>query len=230
MKLKKILLIGFFVTFLTGCSVDYNVSINKDLSVDESFNIVENLSVIRDEKYNSLEEVIEDFQNKTTVDLKKYDHKTSIKKDLISSKVTREYGSINTYIKALNKIDLFSNETKLDKNGGVYTFTSKINYEENEELVAILYKIDAKIGITVPFEVVDNNADYVDEKTNTYYWNLKNYVDPSNQKSITLSFDTNKTIVSTSSIIKYAVIGGIIAIGLITALVIGKKSQDKGSI
>ena len=229
MKLKKILLIGFFITFLTGCSVDYNVSINKDLSVDESFNIVEEKSVLKNEKYNSLSEVVEEFQNKTTVNLKNYDHKTSIKKNLVSSEVTREYGSIDTYIAALNKIDLFSNESKLDKNEGIYTFTSKVNYKENEEMIAILYKIDAKIGITVPFEVVDNNADSVDEKSNTYYWNLKNYVDSANQKSIKLSFDTNKPIISTGTIIRYAIIGGVIVIGLVAAMIISKKSQDKGS-
>jgi hypothetical protein len=70
------------------------------------------------------------------------------------------------------------------------------------------------ISITLPFKVIENNADIVDENTGTYTWN---YTKNESGKNIELIFDTSKIAskpVSNIVYIIFGVVSVILAIGI----------------
>ena len=225
-KIKKIILLICLTFLLCGCSVDYDIIINKDLSVDESFTVVEKKEEIRNRTYaNTFDELVKSVQSNTGMDSSRYLIKKYNKGSLIGAKVNRSYRSINEYVSVAQKNDLFTTETEYKNENGISTLTSKVIYTENSEFVAISYLIDAKINIKVPFEVLENNADSVDKENNIYTWNLKNYKKSPNSEDIKLVFDSNKKINSPFSYFIFVVVGVAIVGLIIIGSVVYKKSH-----
>ena len=225
-KKINLLIILALPILLCGCTVDYDIKINKDLSVDESFTVVEEREKIKEQSYvNTYSELVDSVKSNTGVDSSKYEISEYKKGSLLGSKIHRSYPTIEKYVYSVNNYDLFTTKTSYTNKGGIYTFNSKILYESNEEFVAITYFIDAKINIKVPFEVIESNADYVDKKNNIYSWDLKNYKKSEKTEDIKLVFDTNKKISSISDYYIYFAIGIVLVAFIIVCTVVYKKSN-----
>lgn len=225
-KRKNMFLIFVLVFLLCGCSVDYDLKINKDLSVDESFTVVEQKEKIREQSYiNTYEELMDSVKSSTGIDLRKYEINEYKGSSFLGAKVNRTYPSIEKYVSNINDYDLFTTKSTYAKNNNISTLTTKIIYESNEEFVAFKYAIDAKINIKVPFTVIESNADYIDKKNNIYSWDLKNYVSSTKTEDIKLIFDTNQKITSISDYLIYFVIGIIAVVLIIIGAIVYKKSN-----
>lgn len=230
-KRKYLVLIFGLIFLLCGCSVDYDIKINKDLSVDESFTVVEEKEKIREKSYaNTYEELLQSVKSNTGIDSSKYLINSYKNSSQLGAKVSRTYPSIQNYVNTVKDYDLFTTKTTYKKNGSVSTLTSKVIYKANEEFVAIAYFIDAKINIKVPFVVIENNADYVDEKNNIYSWDLKNYTNSTKPEDIMLVFDTDKKISSISDFLTYFIIVGVILIMFVFGFIIYKKANKTGEL
>lgn len=206
MRLKKVLLVLICIFFLTGCEVEYNVDINRDLSVKEYFTATELNSSLLNRKIYSVQELISEVSSNTTVKKENYLISNYVKDETSGAKVSRNYSSLSDYAKTLNTYDLIPNKTEYSQNSNIITFESKIDkLYISEEFVALSYPIVSKVNIKIPFEVTYNNADFVDEEHNIYTWNVTN-TDSKKEQIIKFSADTSRKKYDFSEIIKILII------------------------
>lgn len=187
-KLKFIVLL--VLLFTTGCTVDYDLKINNDLSIEESFIAFDTKENLKEKKYNSFNDMIEANERLTIVDTDLYIINNYKKDNLLGATVKRKYTSLEEYVNQVNKYDLFLNKTTYTLSSDIATIKFSPVYEENKEFANIFYNIDANINIYIPFEVKEHNADSFDESKNIYTWNVKNYT--KNNEELYVSFDTTK--------------------------------------
>ena len=165
MKKIKYILILIIVLLFTGCSGNYNLTFNKDLSLTEELNV--NI----DNKENTYETTYSLFE-KAGIDPDKYE--ILIVEDKVRIKYKEKYSSFEKYYldSKLYKM-LFENiEYKKDNKGMVINTKSilKLDDKDNQNIINSYDISDFKININTPFSVNDSNADSI--KDNTYTWIL----------------------------------------------------------
>lgn len=169
-----ILLIGLFI--LTGCSGNYNIKIDEDLSVTEKAEIYlankpylydRTLKVIKDNKIDKKNYSVTQTSDSIKIVYKeKYD---SIEDYILNSKLYKQLYDEIMYDKNNNEL-LIKTESKmkLDSTG--------VDSIVNDYNVSLL-----QINIETPFRVLSNNSD--SSYNNTYTWNLDSNI---NTKKIEL--------------------------------------------
>ena len=165
MKKIRYILILVIVLLFTGCSGNYNLTFNKDLSLTEELNV--NI----DNKENTYETTYSLFE-KAGIDPDKYE--ILIVEDKVRIKYKEKYSSFEKYYldSKLYKM-LFENiEYKKDNKGMVINTKStlKLDDKDNQNIINSYDISDFKININTPFSVNDSNADSI--KDNTYTWIL----------------------------------------------------------
>ena len=197
MKKIKYLILIIIVLLFSGCSGNYNLTFNKDLSVTEELNaFIENDSDNYDRTYKLIEEAglnEEDYEVIVISDevkivyKKKYD---SFEEYYLDSKLYKmlfeniEYTKDNVGMSINTKSNL-----KLDC---VTSFTTevtksnlKLDDKDNQNIINSYDMDDFKINIKVPsFVVKKNNADSV--KDDTYTWTLNS---DDTYKEISIKYD-----------------------------------------
>lgn len=167
-NIKKIIFFSF-ILFLTGCSVNYKLTINKDSTINEKVVAKENTNRMKsktnlDEKQSVT--FLTNIYNRNKLDIK-----TSTKSDNYNTEVTAflSYDSIEKYR------DNFSSDVikkvKVTRDGDIVTLIAKQNVKLDSNASRSLIYDDITVQIEVPFVVVDNNADQVDG--NIYTWYIK---------------------------------------------------------
>ena len=167
-NIKKIIFFSF-ILFLTGCSVDYKLTINKDSTINEKVVAKENTNRMKsktnlDEKQSVT--FLTNIYNRNKLDIK-----TSTKSDNYNTEVTAflSYDSIEKYR------DNFSSDVikkvKVTRDGDIVTLIAKQNVKLDSNASRSLIYDDITVQIEVPFVVIDNNADQVDG--NIYTWYIK---------------------------------------------------------
>ena len=188
MKRIRNIIVILTLFLLSGCSIEYNLTINSDFSVNEKVVAKENTNRMKNN--TGLKE-----ENAVTYlyDIYKRDgYKTSI------STISSEGNTISTVMgsyKTLDDyVDNFStdivNEANLTKKGNIVTLT----FEQDDVLSSsdsrgLIYD-EITVNIKLPFKVISNNAD--SHKKDVYTWNIKKDEKP---KKIIISYDEtiNKT-------------------------------------
>ena len=188
---KKLLFVILILVLLSGCKAKYSLKINKDGSVEETLVATEPPEYFDNYKHTSVGKVIS-YVMTPYIDIlneKKYEVNNVVNVNTDSgATVKKKYSSFKDYI----------------GNSVIYSqFTDKINYEENGDKVTISLKgkfssstqnqsyipvTDGKITITVPYKVLDNNADVVDG--NNYTWIVEN--NKGQEREIRLSYTKSK--------------------------------------
>ncbi len=180
----KKLLIALSILLLTGCSVDYNLTVTNKGNVKEKFYVnVDNSKIL--ESSTTIEEYLNTHaamyaQNQGN---QNYHIKTKKAKPSSYFLVTRDYKDLDEYITSNTFRSMF-NSASIERLGDYTTFiTSKNAYLQsilNDELVSEDSKYDDfKISIKFYNEVIDTNADVVDEKNNVYTWELNDDINNS---------------------------------------------------
>lgn len=166
MKKIKILFIVLAIIILTGCKGEYNLTINKDLSLTESVNLsIDNKDDVYDKtiklfENNNIDESMYDInQTEEYVNIKYKEEFKNFEDYFLNSKFYSRILSDEDYIKDNKKISYrgFSN-LKIDDN------------VTNSNLNNSFYIENLKINLNVPFNVEESNADSV--KDNTLTWIL----------------------------------------------------------
>ena len=168
MKQKfKIIILFLMVVILTGCSGNYNIKINADLSIDEklelsidnSENTYENtLKIFEDNKIKRDKYDVNISDNKVLITYKdKFD---SIEDYILNSKVYPQLFNKIQYNKGRDYIDLYVDENLKIKNQ--YNINNSSNLTDLDVI---------QVNIENPFNIDYTNAELINH--HTYTWSIK---------------------------------------------------------
>ncbi|MBR2713102.1 MAG: hypothetical protein IKE73_05295 [Bacilli bacterium] len=183
-NLRKLLLL-VLVIILSGCSVKYELVINKDSSVNEKViakehntKIRKNTGMTTDQAVLYLYELFDREGLKTKI--------TTIEEDgFIKSTVTGYHNSVDEY--ALNfTSDIFATPG-IERDGSKVTLLFEQFRKINPDDINRLIYDDIEVSITLPFKVLEHNADK--KRGNTYTWVINSKQD---FKQIKLVYDEKK--------------------------------------
>ena len=167
-KKLKIFIIGILLILVTGCSGNYNLKINDDMSIDEELYLtIDNTNntytkTLKIFKENNIPEkdyevVLSDNNVRITYN-KKYD---SMEEYILDSKIYHELIDEIQFNKSNNYIDLYVNQKlKVSNDNGI-----KMNGTNLVDLDVL------QINIENPFDVNFSNAEIVND--NVYTWTIK---------------------------------------------------------
>ena len=167
-KKLKIFIIGILLILVTGCSGNYNLKINDDMSINEELYLTidnsnnaytKKLKIFKENNIpeDDYEVVLSDNNVRITYN-KKYD---SIEEYLLNSKVYHELIDEIQFNKSNNYIDLYVNQKlKVSNDNGI-----KMNGTNLVDLDVL------QINIENPFDVNFSNAEIVND--NVYTWTIK---------------------------------------------------------
>ncbi len=172
MKKLKLLLCLFCIILLSGCSGDYNITVNKDLSIKEELNLeIEN----KEDTYKKTMEIF----NTSKIPLEKYH--VSIKGEKVEIEYKEEFSSIDDYIlnsKIYHQLVDEIKYSKLDNYVDIY-IDQDLKLNQNNLNIGNTLDIDhLQINIKNPYKVITNNSD--SSSKNIYTWNITN--DMTNKK------------------------------------------------
>lgn len=166
MRKIKLIFIGIILILLTGCSGNYNLTINKDMSVNEELEISINDSSL----YNKTLKIFEENNiprdnyevniNENKVYIKYKDTFNSIEDYILNSKVYSQLFDKIEYNRTNKYIDLYTSSNLKLKND--YTLTNGSNLQDLDVI---------QVNITNPYKVVLTNAEISND--NTYTWTIK---------------------------------------------------------
>jgi len=172
--MKKILIL-ISLLCLTGCSVQYDLTITDKQEVKEKFYVyVANEKMLK--THSSIDEYL-DYYSNLYIQNEGYDkYKVTTKKSKPNSYfiVKNSYKDLNEYINSYSFKSMFDDAT-VEKIGKYTNFkTTKNAYLEsikNNQLISDDTKYDDfRISIKFYNEVVSSNADEIDENNNIYSW------------------------------------------------------------
>ena len=185
--IKKILIILFLVIMISGCKVDYQLSINKDLSVSEKVVVSENTNRMKsrtnldvDQSVNYLYKI---YKNDS---MKNDDYAITARGSTTEVTVNNNYKDISDFSSYFSN-ELFENISENHSKNDII-----IDFEQNDLIDSkatnryIYDEID--VTIELPFEVIKHNADLVDG--NKYTWHI--YSNTKKYKRIFLEFNGEK--------------------------------------
>lgn len=227
--MKKNILIIFCCIFLTGCaSVNYNLDIQKNLSVEEKVNISATKEYFDNFYMNLPITIVRDIYENADLlaPLKNNNYKYELKKDNYpypSVFISKKYSNLNEYAsKTIFKGQSF-NEIFISSENNLITLkaTDFMKYapEDSSGGDDDRYPVsNLSINIRVPYVVKENNADKVDKSTNTYTWNID---EETLDKEINITFDKNKIYIYGKSF--YISLGIIIILIIVVLIYIIKK-------
>lgn len=166
-KKLKIFIIGILLILVTGCSGNYNLKINDDMSIDEELYLtIDNTNnaytkTLKIFKENNIPEkdyevVLSDNKVRITYN-KKYD---SMEEYILDSKVYHELIDEIQFNKSNDYIDLYANQKLKLSNDSI-----KANGTNLVDLDVL------QINIENPFDVNFSNAEIVND--NVYTWTIK---------------------------------------------------------
>lgn len=211
-KKVKILILFLFPLFLSGCTIQYNLKINEDLSVEENI-----ITKIDYEYFDHMEK--NPVYAKKYVDTMMRDYNTNYvyswnyleEKETYGVKMYRKHQSIEELTNA-ESIKFFYEGIGIERNsnyitlktigtinmGLIYTYAER-EPEEDDDYTYIMRPVDTYFSITVPFQVTAHNADKVNKESNTYYWLI---TEQTKNKSIEITFNQNKKHFSILKVVK----------------------------
>lgn len=212
MKKLKIFIFLCLVLLLSGCSVEYDLTLNDDFTVSEKVVATERTKRMEaltkqkgEQAVNYLYNMFKRDDENITLTSREDDYNT-----YATAIISHE--DINDYASKFSS-DVFNN-VNVTKDGNIITFsTTQKELLSSDTNYSLLYD-DITVNVTIPFEVTSNNADKV--TGNTYTWNIKKNTD---YKTIEFSYkegnkedQVNINVNDETYNIQYGVI---IAVGLI---------------
>ena len=197
--MKKVLLLIVCLVFLTGCDIDYELTID-DNSFSEDTKIFTDINMYEEYDGSLLSNYFDnflDFSEPIYFNDENYDYysggnQPNVRYYNINNYVDNNYKGLefqnvfgfNDYYRSSMVKECFD-ELNVQNNNGIYLIRTS-----NKCKVFSSYSLlnQIKITINTDIEVIFNNADYVNGNSYTWIINRDNYMN----KSVRLSLNTNK--------------------------------------
>jgi len=221
--MKKIILILLMIGLCCGCQVNYQLEINKDLSVQENLKATRDSSFFEEYENSSMGRVVSLIIRPylDTLNDNKYNVNNLITDSYGGVTINKKYKSLNEYSKNTILSSQFTDNIEYKEDGNKVYLSAKGKFSHSEQDQTKFPVNDATISITVPFKVTENNADTVDG--NTYIWEFDSKDDK--EREIKLVFNKEKMSDDNSLTV---IIGILILIILVTGgLIMFKQFKDK---
>ena len=210
----------------SGCNVHYDLKIHEDLSIDENVTCLEDNSFLKKNSIDKEKYVSSMFLPFSDIINNNNNSVTNISKsDSFGEKIFKKYSDFNDFLSNSFYYNYYFNNLDISDDNKFVTITLSDLINDSSS-VTRLYFDEAVISISLPFEVVDNNADKVDIINNKYTW----YFDLNNDKKIYIKFDKTKKVFRYDYLIY--IIGSIVLIILIFIVVrtISSKINNRNNI
>ncbi len=210
---------------MTGCNVNYNVTINEDLSVLENVNIKETDEFYniryRNTKVNALEDVLELHLDQ----LKEHNYQYKLVDNDNNPYIllNKKYQNIDNYLNNSLLFNDFFDEIKYQKKDNIIKIETEGFNRCEEDNPERFYVDKLTIGIKCPYKVINNNAIRVDEKRNIYYYEIDSTTE---DFKILLEFDVTKKHNPYIKEIIMIIVLTIISIGMWIFVIINKKKKN----
>lgn len=242
-KVFKFIILFLFVIILSGCTTDYDLIIDENNMVTETFKItIPNEVILRqnDDIEIFLDNRIKNY--KSIRRYKNYIYDRKVGKDASYLKMTMKYENLQDYSNSsfLNNIfeNLIINENKkftVFKTVGNYYYENIYGAEPTDEGYELepgsptqITVGNVNISIKLHNKLIESNADIEDEKNNVYTWKLTPdskeeyiYIKYSNKKRYDIIFKDFISNYSAIIILVSVVVGIVLGVFLI---ILGKHS------
>lgn len=220
--MKKIGLLVISLLLITGCSVQYNLKINEDLTIVEEASLTGTEEFFANYYKTTKKNVIKDSLELYQDILKENNYSY----ELIDSstpyvKVNKKYNNIMDYTKNSILFNDYFDEVKYTENGNIKKIETVGFNENNPDDPNRFYVKKLAISITCPYKVKNHNAKNVNKKTNTYYYELEGA-----DAKILLEFDASKKFNPNSDIIIMILIAILVIIASWTTIYILNKRKN----
>lgn len=214
MKIKniKLFILLIFVFFVSGCSVEYNLIINEDSSINEEVVASENINRLEAKTRLKGEQAFNYLYNMFKRDNEDISTNYSEKNSIAYGKARTIHNNIEDFSSKFSS-DIFEKVEVLRDEDEITITTIQKNILGGDLGTSYIYD-DININITIPFKVLEHNADSVSK--NTYTWNIKKNQE---EKTIKIVYKDNElpnraniTINNNKYNLKYEyfIIGGIV--------------------
>jgi hypothetical protein len=181
------------IFLLSGCTLNYKISIDKNNVVDENIFLTEKVKVLETYTLN-VEQYVQDSLDIFKEDENYYSYSLSVDNDANNyyGIANRKYLDLENFKNNSIIVSKMFNEVIVNNSNGITTFemNPKDNFEyfnEDTQNAALIDEVNIKIY--VPYEVVSSNKDKVED--NVYIWNIKK---GENLQKVYIEFDTNKKL------------------------------------
>lgn len=216
MKKIKILILLLLVVFLTGCSGTYNLTINKDFSVDE------NLNLLIDNDGDKYSKTLNLFKENN---ISKNKYKVRVSDKNVEINYNEKYSSLEDYVLNSKVYHQMFDDIKYSYSDGLLDFNTNFKgllTDSNSETIYNNYNFSMlQINVNSPFIVKSSNADI--QNDNLLSWTFdKNTRD----KSITFELAPEE---SRSNVKEIVLLGMLlfITVGAIAVIIIRFKDSHK---
>lgn len=227
--MKKNLILLFIVFLLSGCTVDYQLTIDKDGKVSEDARAMEDKEFFKEYSKSSIGRVVGFLIDPYSEELNKnnYNTNTIINSDTGGANLSKQYDSVEDYSKNTKLVGQFSDKVIYKEDGSKVTLSVKGKLSDQEQNQDKFPIDSATIIIELPFEVTENNADKIVGRK--YVWNLES----GKEKEIKIVYNKNKIAKDNeNNIVIYVLIGAVvlIIIGIIAVFNIKSKREEMNKI
>ena len=227
--MKKNLILLFIVFLLSGCTVDYQLTIDKDGKVSEDTRAMEDKEFFKEYSKSSIGRVVGFLIDPYSEELNKnnYNTNTIINSDTGGANLSKQYDSVEDYSKNTKLVGQFSDKVIYKEDGSKVTLSVKGKLSDQEQNQDKFPIDSATIIIELPFEVTENNADKIVGRK--YVWNLES----GKEKEIKIVYNKNKIAKDNeNNIVIYVLIGAVvlIIIGIIAVFNIKSKREEMNKI
>ena len=221
--MKKILFLIIALLLITGCSVNYNLKINEDLTILEEASLTGTEDFFKNYYKTTKKNVIKDSLElyKDILKTNGYNYEL-IENDIPYVKVNKKYNNIGSYTKESILFNDYFDEVKYVEDGNIKKIETVGYNENNPDDPNRFYVRKLSISITCPYKVKNHNAKNVNKKTNTYYYELN-----SDSSKILLEFDSSKKFNPNSDTILMIIVCILVIVGAWVTIYILNKKKNK---
>lgn len=222
---KKIFYIIALLLVCCGCSTKYTIEIDENLGVKEYARAVETDEFFEQYPSSSVERVVGFLLEPNLEYLNENGFEVSDINDDEEAGVglSNSYKSIEEYIEKSKIYEQYGELEYTEKDGQI-TLRIEGMLSDNEQDQSGKYLIDtSEISIKLPHNVVEHNADSVDEENGVYTWYIN---EPGVEKELYITFDKK---IKGEIPVGFIVVGGIVVVLAIAAYFLYSKVSSSKS-
>ena len=165
--MKKNIFLLLILFLLTGCTCNYNVSVNKDLTIDEEITIYGTSKLYSAYYKTNKVDVLKENLDHYVEELKENNYEYSLyEEDNPYIVIKKKYQNMEEYLNNSKFFNDYFDEISYNKDGNIVKLET-VGFNPNEEDNPDRFYVEnALINVKLGYEVVDTNMELIDELNN----------------------------------------------------------------